>query len=96
MKKNVEQYEVLAVNITFLGAVFPKGTIIERADWQFQTDEYNAKRAENTPKLNLDDTFAHLLGRKIIAVFEPEKKEETKEEEATVSSEKKKWRKEKK
>lgn len=76
MKKNEEQYEVLAANITFLGEVFPKGTIIKRDEWQFQTDEYNAKRAENTPKLSLDDTFAHLLEKKIIAVIEEEKEEE--------------------
>lgn len=88
MKKKDEQYEVLAANITFLGAVFPKGTIIERDDWQFQTDAYNAKRAENTPKLNLDDTFAHLLGRKIIAVVEKEKEEE----ETSPAPIKKKWR----
>jgi hypothetical protein len=76
VKKNEEQYEVLAVNITFLGAVFPKGTIIKRDEWQFQTDEYNTKRAENTPKLSLDDTFAHLLEKKIIAVVKEEKEEE--------------------
>jgi hypothetical protein len=87
VKKNEEQYEVLAANITFLGMVFPKGTIIKRDEWQFQTDEYNAKRAENTPKLDLDDTFAHLLEKKIIVVVEEEKEEE----ETPSAPPKKKW-----
>jgi hypothetical protein len=65
-----EQYEVLAVNITFLGETFPRGTIITKSGWKVQADAWNEKKAETAPTIDVDATFEHLVERKIIKLVE--------------------------
>jgi hypothetical protein len=70
-----KQFEVLAVNVAFLGQTFPKGTLISKEEWAIQADAFNAKKAANMPELNIDDVFEHLEKRQIIKAVE-EKEEE--------------------
>jgi hypothetical protein len=74
-----KQFEVLAVNVAFLGQTFPKGTLISKEEWAIQADAFNAKKAANMPELNIDDVFEHLEERQIIKVVEEEEIEEVEE-----------------
>jgi hypothetical protein len=64
------------VNVTFLGQVFSKGTLISKKEWAVQADAFNAKKAANMPEINIDNVFEHMEKRNIIKAVEEEVVEE--------------------
>ena len=77
----MQEFEVLAANVAFLGETFSRGTIITKKKWQIQADAYNEKKAANAPSIDLDTVFAHMEERGIIEEVKPVTGEPVKTEE---------------